>query len=635
MAMPHPESPRRPSSVDVSCGLDSGSPSKASFCTLVPLLSSASPKPSSLPPTMATALSETTPSKDQSHLGSGFMGLGEPSTLQWAEQCEMGASQPCQNGRGYGGVFPGQVDYSGPRLDYSPNGLPFSSNYSLTYPTFDPSCPRSYAGGLELSNGMDNITMAESYPPSAYVINPPKSHDDLNIQDTGTSNQLLQFNNDFETQCGARFKSEACYAGSAYGSAPGSRCSTPHDDCGYISSRDARDEDGSFDKEQPYAQLIYRALMEAPGHTMVLRDIYEWFKQNTNKAEDKETKGWQNSIRHNLSMNGAFEKVDQPCDDTRKGYMWKLTDEAIREGVKSTTRYRSKQPHKRGHRTGHNPLPQRQASGAKGGLASRKSAKARRLHRAVTDPYFNGNGGGDGSAGGRITNSATSTYDGAILEPLVFNDPYPSLSSLSSFHNPPTPSSPYYGSDLDLPQDCSAPVSLDGGSSHGLGSPLLGPDLDLGLDLPLSMAMRGSNGCHASFGGASSPAMNALVYDAAYLTPQEPSAPLFYDLDLPDSSASRDATAAAFSSSHSPQQQQQLQPPRLRLHPHLSNLDVLSCSSPSASSPSEPRTPDDVDCGPGLAEDCYIMEMRPLTGETGGPQFRFFTDSGPVARVHE
>jgi hypothetical protein len=69
--------------------------------------------------------------------------------------------------------------------------------------------------------------------------------------------------------------------------------------------RETPHEEGNVDKEQPYAQLIYRALMEADGHTMVLRDIYSWFKRNTDKAMDKETKGWQNSIRHNLSMNAV------------------------------------------------------------------------------------------------------------------------------------------------------------------------------------------------------------------------------------------------------------------------------------------------------------------------------------------
>lgn len=61
------------------------------------------------------------------------------------------------------------------------------------------------------------------------------------------------------------------------------------------------DEEGVYDK--PYAQLIYEALLKAPGHRMLLRDIYDWFVQHTNKPRESGTNGWQNSIRHNLSMN--------------------------------------------------------------------------------------------------------------------------------------------------------------------------------------------------------------------------------------------------------------------------------------------------------------------------------------------
>lgn len=57
---------------------------------------------------------------------------------------------------------------------------------------------------------------------------------------------------------------------------------------------------------EPYAKLIYRCLLDAPNHTLVLNDIYNWFRINSSKIKDpadmKET-GWKNSIRHNLSMN--------------------------------------------------------------------------------------------------------------------------------------------------------------------------------------------------------------------------------------------------------------------------------------------------------------------------------------------
>ena len=61
-----------------------------------------------------------------------------------------------------------------------------------------------------------------------------------------------------------------------------------------------------------------------------------------------------------------------PSEDSKKGFIWVLADFALEEGVKSTTRYRKhnlKKPPKTEH-----PAPQRQASGARGGKAARKSA---------------------------------------------------------------------------------------------------------------------------------------------------------------------------------------------------------------------------------------------------------------------
>lgn len=65
------------------------------------------------------------------------------------------------------------------------------------------------------------------------------------------------------------------------------------------------DGESTVKSEPPYAKLIYQALMAAPGYRMVLRDIYDWIGKNTDKARDPAFKGWQNSVRHNLSMNGV------------------------------------------------------------------------------------------------------------------------------------------------------------------------------------------------------------------------------------------------------------------------------------------------------------------------------------------
>jgi hypothetical protein len=69
---------------------------------------------------------------------------------------------------------------------------------------------------------------------------------------------------------------------------------------------------GGAKTDEPYAKLLYRALMSVPEHAMTLQEIYQWFRDNTDKdiKKDKSEKrpgknaeGWQNSIRHNLSMN--------------------------------------------------------------------------------------------------------------------------------------------------------------------------------------------------------------------------------------------------------------------------------------------------------------------------------------------
>ena len=165
-----------------------------------------------------------------------------------------------------------------------------------------------------------------------------------------------------------------------------------------VTNGEDSDGDGNSNSE-PYAQLIFRALKSAPGHRMVLKEIYEWFAKNTDKAKTSSSKGWQNSIRHNLSMNGvrydagmvllaiadakqAFKKVDQapPSEETKKGFVWVLEPTAVDEGVKSTTRYRKFNSNRKIGKAD-NPAPQRQRSGAKGGKAAKKAAKIRRSAR--------------------------------------------------------------------------------------------------------------------------------------------------------------------------------------------------------------------------------------------------------------
>ncbi|GAO13720.1 hypothetical protein UVI_02018190 [Ustilaginoidea virens] len=156
---------------------------------------------------------------------------------------------------------------------------------------------------------------------------------------------------------------------------------------------------GGERSDEPYAKLIYKAFMSRPDHSMTLQEIYQWFRENTSKAVT-ETGGWQNSIRHNLSMNAAFTKRDKASstsprslssgDDSKRVNEWVLEDWAIRNGVQSTTRYRKTNYARRGGpgRVAVSPWTvehsaKRALSGRKGGCATRNSRQRKRTYCQV------------------------------------------------------------------------------------------------------------------------------------------------------------------------------------------------------------------------------------------------------------
>ncbi|TVY92631.1 Fork-head transcriptional regulator, partial [Lachnellula willkommii] len=155
-----------------------------------------------------------------------------------------------------------------------------------------------------------------------------------------------------------------------------------------ISSREMTAVDGDDPSaDEPYAKLIHRALMSAPDHSMVLQEIYEWFRKHTAKGAS-DTKGWMNSIRHNLSMNAAFKKTERktPGDETKKSTEWVLEEFAIKDGVQSTTRYRKGTGAKKFMKT-ENPAPSRQSSGRKGGISASKTKMQRQQQRSISSTH--------------------------------------------------------------------------------------------------------------------------------------------------------------------------------------------------------------------------------------------------------
>ena len=80
-----------------------------------------------------------------------------------------------------------------------------------------------------------------------------------------------------------------------------------------------------LDKKPPYsyAALIEMALSSSKSYTMNLRDIYSWVETNFEYFKTAKS-GWKNSIRHNLSLQKSFTRVDFAGSNSNQPSVWRL-----------------------------------------------------------------------------------------------------------------------------------------------------------------------------------------------------------------------------------------------------------------------------------------------------------------------
>ncbi|XP_040003274.1 forkhead box protein K1 isoform X2 [Xiphias gladius] len=138
--------------------------------------------------------------------------------------------------------------------------------------------------------------------------------------------------------------------------------------------------DSPKDESKPpysYAQLIVQAISSAPDKQLTLSGIYAHITKHYPYYRTAD-KGWQNSIRHNLSLNRYFLKVARSQDEPGKGSFWRVDSASESKLVEQAFRKRRQ----RGVACFRTPF---------GPLSSRtKSAPASPTHQGLLSPPSSG-----------------------------------------------------------------------------------------------------------------------------------------------------------------------------------------------------------------------------------------------------
>ncbi|VVC25258.1 Hypothetical protein CINCED_3A009917 [Cinara cedri] len=109
-----------------------------------------------------------------------------------------------------------------------------------------------------------------------------------------------------------------------------------------INNNNSNSNAKSKDESKPpysYAQLIVQAVASAADRQLTLSGIYSYITKNYPYYRFVD-KGWQNSIRHNLSLNRYFIKVPRSQEEPGKGAFWRIDPSSEQKLIEQAFRRR-------------------------------------------------------------------------------------------------------------------------------------------------------------------------------------------------------------------------------------------------------------------------------------------------------
>lgn len=96
-------------------------------------------------------------------------------------------------------------------------------------------------------------------------------------------------------------------------------------------SKEKKKDDVDYKKETKirptysFAAMITMAIRSSSTGKLILREIYEYISKNF-PFYKMSSRGWQNSVRHNLSMHKCFQKIPREGSREHKGNYWGINE---------------------------------------------------------------------------------------------------------------------------------------------------------------------------------------------------------------------------------------------------------------------------------------------------------------------